>query len=171
MNFCCKINSRNCLVSIFKLISLRFWVTYLKQQTQKDPRAYDALIEAEKQLKHFVGDTPDKASLAEFTKYFDTCVETLITERSKPQDQQIRDLLHQYYTMQQGNKESIAEFANHFTQTQLELEKLVPNIHRFSATKDAKDSSEVELIHSFIIKLRDPIKKDLVSREFKYSSL
>ena len=56
-------------------VSPRFWVTYLKQQTQKDARAYDTLIEAEKQHKHFLGDTPDKASPAEFTEYFDACVE------------------------------------------------------------------------------------------------
>ena len=98
-------------------------------------------------------------------------METLRTKRGKPGEQQIRDLLHQYYSMQQGNKESVAEFANSFTQTQLELEKLVPDVHRLPATKDAKDSSELELIHAFVIKLKDPIKKDLVSREFKYSSL
>ena len=99
-------------------------------------------------------------------------METLRTKRGKPRDQQIRDLLHQYYTMQQGNKESVAEFANRFTQTQLELVKLVLNIHCLPTTKDAKDScSELELIHAFVITLKDPVKKDLVSREFKYSSL
>ena len=30
-------------------VPIRFWVIYLKQQAQKDARAYDALIEAEKQ--------------------------------------------------------------------------------------------------------------------------
>ena len=58
-------------------VSPRFWVTYLKQQTQKDARAYDALIEAEKQHKNLLGATPDIASPAEFGKYFDACVETL----------------------------------------------------------------------------------------------
>ena len=38
----------------------RFWVTYLKQQTQKVTRTYDALIEAE--TTHQLGATPDKAS-------------------------------------------------------------------------------------------------------------
>ena len=153
-------------------VAPRYPLTYLKQQTQKDARAYDTLYEAEKLHKNLLGDQPDKASRAEFTKYFDACVGTLRTKRGKWRDQQIRDLLHQYYTMQQGNKESVAEFVNGFTQTQLELEKLVPNIHCLPTTKDAKDScSELELIHAFVIKLKDPIKKDLVSREFKYSSL
>ena len=153
-------------------VSPRFWVTYLKQQTQKDARAYDALIEAEKQHKHFLGETPDKASPGEFVKYFDACVETLRTKRGKPRDQQIRDLLHQYYTMRQGNKESVAEFANRFSQTQFELENLVPNIHRLPTTKDTRDiCCELELIHAFVIKLKDCISKELVSREFKYTSL
>ena len=60
-----------------------------------------------------------------------------------------------YYS--QGNKESVAEFANRFTQN-------IPNIHRLSITKDAKDScSELELIHAFVIKLKDSIKKDFKS--------
>ena len=58
-------------------VSPRFWVTYLKQQTQKDAPAYDVLIEAEKQHKTLLGATPDKASPTEFGKYFDACVETL----------------------------------------------------------------------------------------------
>ena len=62
------------------------------------------------------------------------------TKHGKPRDQQIRDLLHQYYTMEQTTKESVAEFANRFTQTQFELEKLVPNIHRFPKPKDSKIS-------------------------------
>ena len=145
-------------------VSPRFWVSYLKQQIQKDARAYDALIEAEKQHKHILGATLDKASPAEFGKYLDACVETLRTKRSKPRDQQIRDLLHQYYTMRQGNKESVAEFANRFNQTQFELEKLVPSIHRLPTTKDTKDiCCELELIHAFVIKLKDSISKESVS--------
>ena len=59
-----------------------------------------------------------------------------------------------------------------FTQTQFELEKLVPNIHRFPESKDSKDIwNELELIHAFVIKLKPSISKDLVSRKFKYTSL
>ena len=82
-------------------VAPRYHVTYLKQQTQKNARVvYDTLCEAEKLHKNLLRDQPDKASLAEFTKYFDACMETLRTKRSKPRDQQVRDLLHQYYTMQ-----------------------------------------------------------------------
>ena len=130
-------------------VSPRFWVTYLKQQTQKDVRAYYALIEAEKIHQNLLGATPDKASPSEFGKYFDACVETLCSKRGKPRDQQIRELLHQYYTMRQSNNESVADFTkNRFTQTQFELEKLVPNIHRLPASKDSTNNcSELELIH------------------------
>ena len=87
-------------------------------------------------------------------KYFDAYVETLRTKRGKPRDQQIHDLLHQHYTMRQGNKESVAEFANRFNQTQFELEKLVPNINRLPTTKDTQDiCCELELIHAVVIKL------------------
>ena len=74
--------------------------------------------------------------------------------------------------MEQTTKESVAEFANRFTQTQFELEILVPNIHRFPESKDTKTiCNELELIHAFVIKLKPSISKDLVSREFKYTSL
>ena len=68
----------------------RFWVTYLKQQTQKDARAYDALIEAEKTQQNLLGATPDKAPPSKFGKYFDACVEMLRSKHGKPCDQQIR---------------------------------------------------------------------------------
>ena len=87
-------------------------------------------------------------------------------------DQQIRELLHQCYTMRQSNNESVADFGNHFTQTQFEVEKLVPNIHRLPASKDSTNNcSELELIHTFVIKLKDSISKELVSRKFNYTSL
>ena len=74
--------------------------------------------------------------------------------------------------MRQGNKESVAEFANRFNQTEFELEKLVPNIHRLPTTKDTQDiCCELELIHAFVIKLKDSISKELVSRELKHTSL
>ena len=70
------------------------------------------------------------------------------------------------------NNESVADFGNHFTQTQFEVEKLVPNIHRLPASKDSTNNfSELELIHTFVIKLKDSISKELVSREFNYTSL
>ena len=70
--------------------------------------------------------------------------------------------------MEQTVKESVAEFANRFTQTQFELEKLVPNIHRLPESKDSKAiCNELELIHAFVIKLKPPISKDLVSRKYK----
>ena len=52
-------------------------------------------------------------------------------------------------------KESVAEFANRFNQTQFELEKLVLNIHRLQTTKDTHDICyELELIHAFVNKLK-----------------
>ena len=153
-------------------VAPKYWTTYLKQQVHGDARAYDALIEAEKEHQHLLGSSPEKASPDEHKKHFESCLNTLKTKRGKPRDQQIRDLLHQYYTMEQTAKESVAEFANCFTQTQFELEKFVPNIHWFPESKDSKAiCNELELIHAFVIKLKPSISKDLVSREFKYTSL
>ena len=45
---------------------------------------------------------------------------------------------------------------------------MLPKIHR---TPDADGNTEVEPITAFTIKLREPIPKELISRDMKYSSL
>ena len=95
-------------------------------------------------------------------------VTALKAKRGKPRDQQLWELLSTYYTMCQQCQESVADFAHRFTEMQNELEKLLPKIHR---TPDADGNTEVELITAFIIKLREPIAKELISRDVKYSSL
>ena len=73
---------------------------YLKQQTQQDARAYDAICEAETANSlTTLGPDSTKISPAEFTKLYQTCVTALKMKHGKPQDQQLRDLLGKYYTM------------------------------------------------------------------------
>ena len=70
--------------------------------------------------------------------------------------------------MHQQQNVSVADFAHRFTETQHEMEKLLPKIHRAA---DADGNDEVELIYSFSIKLKKSISKDLMSRDFKFKSL
>ena len=150
-------------------VPAKFWPTYLKQQTQQDSRAYDAICTAEKEhAAKILGPDPSKTSPAEFAKLYKQCVDALKLKRGKPRDQQLRELLGTYYTMSQARDESVADFAHRFRETQNELEKLLPNIHR---TPDSKGNTDIELIYSFAIKLQEPIAKALISREFAYSSL
>ena len=147
----------------------QYWLTYLKQQSQQDARAYDAICEAgTANSLPILGPDSSKTSPAEFTKLYQTCVIALKTKRGKPRDQQLRDLLGAYYTMQQQPNESVADFAHRFTEIQHELEKLLLKIHRAA---DADGNDEVELIYSFSIKLKKSISKDLMSRDFKFQSL
>ena len=147
----------------------QYWLTYLKQQTQQDARAYNAICEAEiANSLTILGPDSTKTFPAEFTKLYQTCVTALNTKRGKPRDQQLRDLLGAYYTMHQQQNESVADFAYRFTETQHELEKLLPKIHR---SADADGNDEVELIYSFSIKLKKSISKDMMSRDFKFKSL
>ena len=59
----------------------------------------------------------------------------------------------------------MCEFAHRFQGVHNELIKLIPNIHLTS------DGSDVELRHAFTIKLRTEIQREIVSRDFTYSSL
>ena len=117
----------------------------------------DAICEAETANSlPILGPDSTKTSPAEFTKLYQTRVTALNTKHGKPRDQQLRDLLGAYYTMHQQRNESVADFAHRFTETQQELEKLLPKIHR---ALDADGNDEVELIYSFSIKLKNPLLK------------
>ena len=91
--------------------------------------------------------------------------ETLKAKRGKSKDQQIHDLLSDYYSMKQGETEKVCDFAHRFLDTLTELSKLIPKIHY---TPDGKD---IELQHAFIIKLRPSILAEIISREFKFGNL
>ena len=68
----------------------QYWLMYLKQQTQQDARAYDAICEAETANSlTILGPDCAKISPAEFTKRYQTCVTALKMKRGKPQDQQL----------------------------------------------------------------------------------
>ena len=147
-------------------VPVKFHLTCLKQQCQKDFRAYDTLLATESEhLLKLQGEDQSKASDAEHLQYYRKCIETLKAKCGVPTDQQICELLAQYYTIQQQQKESVADFSHRFSEVQHELEKLIPGIHK---TSDGKD---LELIHAFSIKLLPHIKKEIISRDFKYSSL
>ena len=141
-------------------VPTKHWIAYLKQQCQKDARVYDALNSAHQTHLHLLGPDLSKTADAEFKQHFDQCVKTLREKRWKPRDQQIRELLETYYTMRQNRHESVGDFAHRFYEMQHELEKLIPKIH-----------GELELIYVFVIKLREDISRDLISREFNYTTL
>ena len=146
-------------------VPVKFYLTFLKQQCQKDFRAYNALLAAETEHLKELGEDPSKASESQHHQYYCKCVATLKAKRGVPTDQQIRELLGQYYTMKQQPWESVADFSHRFSEVQHELEKLIPGIHRTT------DGTELELIHAFSSKLLPHISKEIISRDFKYSSL
>ena len=68
-------------------IPTQYWLTYLKQQTQKDSHAFDAIWEAETSNIKVLGEDPSKAFPNEFLHLYETCVTTLKAKRGKLQDQ------------------------------------------------------------------------------------
>ena len=86
------------------------WLTSVKQQCNRDIRAYDALLDAE--TKHSLaclGPDPSKASPDDSIKYYKAYLSTLKEKRGKSQDQKIRELLSASHTMQQGKNESVSD--------------------------------------------------------------
>ena len=81
----------------------------------------------------------------------------------------LRELLATYYTIHQQPHESVADFRHRFCEVQNQLQKLLPGIHKLKGKDGAGE--DLELIYAFTIKLREDIAAELVSREFKYTSL
>ena len=105
------------------------------------------------------------ASPEEHQNYFDALKNALLLQRGIPKEQQIRELLKEYYDMRQGASERVCDFVHRFVDVQTELAKLIPNIHY---TSDGKD---LELQYAFDIKLRSDLQTEIISREFKYLDL
>ena len=140
----------------------RHHFTYLKQQCQKDARAFDFLCTWEQE--HFQK-LPRAPSKIDFEKYFRNATRALQAHRGIPHDQQIRNLLATYYTMQQHPQESVSHFAHRFLETQHSLERLISGIHK------TNEGEEIELIHALPIELRGDISKDILARDFNYPTL
>ena len=73
-------------------------------------------------------------------------------KRGIPRDQQIRELLSVYHTMTHQPHESVADFTHRFSETQHELDKLIPGIHKTAG-------KEIELI--FAAKFRKNSFKEI----------
>jgi hypothetical protein len=143
----------------------KHWTTYLKQQVQQDVRAYDSVVFAEDECKHALGEDPNDITPERYVQYFELVKASLLKKRGKPKDERIRELLQDYYQLQQEKTELVSTFAHRFCEIQHELGKCIPGIH-YTATND-----DIELRHAFLIKLRPDIGKALISRDAKYSTL
>ena len=147
------------------VFSPQHFVTYLKQQLLHDSCSYDIVYKAEKEHASLIELTESSSSVVtpkEYLPYFNAIKETLVTKRGKPKEDKIRDLLDDYHFLSQGPNETIPQFSHRFLEIQHSLEKLIPKIH-FTPEND-----DVELRHSFLIKLRPEISKHLVSRDTKF---
>ena len=80
----------------------KHWTTYLKQQVQQDVRAYDSVIFAEEECEHAFGENPNNITNAHCERCFDLVKESLLNKRGTPKDDRIRELLQDYYHLQQG---------------------------------------------------------------------
>ncbi len=143
-------------------ISTKFWIPYLKQQCQKDSRAFDIVCSFE--LSN-VNSISTKTSNEEFRSLYHECIATLCTQRGIPKEQQVRNLLATYYDMRQNPNESVSHFSHRFMETQNSLQKLMPGI------LTTPDGSQAELIHAYSVKLVPEISKPLTSREKPFSDL
>ena len=71
--------------------------------------------------------------------HYEQCIKTLKEKRDIPRDLHIQEILSVYHTMTHQPHESVADFTHRFSETQDELDKLIPEI-KMTAGK------EIELI-------------------------
>ena len=65
----------------------------------------------------------------QYKNHYEQCIKTLKEKRGIPRYQQIREILSVYDTMTHQPHESVADFTHCFSETQDELDKLIPGIH------------------------------------------
>ena len=99
-------------------ISPKHWVTYQKQQTQKD-----TILHVEKEHAVVLNATP--LTDAQHKEFFRKVKATLLSKRCKPRTEQVRDLLENYYKMNKLRSETVAVFAHCFLDCQHKLTKLI----------------------------------------------
>ena len=138
-------------------VPVQYWLTFVKQQCQKDSRAFDDLSSAQEKQVKLLGEDVTKAGPAEYKAHFAACIETLKEKCGIPKDQQIRELLETYYTMKQNPTERVA---HRFCETQRNLDKLIPKIH-----------CGLELLYAFVIKLRPDISRDILRESDNFKTL
>ena len=81
---------------------------------------------------------PEKTTDSEYRLFFDNFVEDLLLKRGKPKDAQVRRLLEYYYAMKQMKNETVSEFSYRFMNTQHQLDRLIPGIHRMSSGEETE---------------------------------
>ena len=75
---------------------------------------------------HFTLEVPPGGG-GQYKSHYEQRIKTL---KEKPRDQQIRELLSVYHTMTHQPHEPVADFTHRFSETQHELDKLIPGIHK-----------------------------------------
>ena len=65
-----------------------------------------------------------------YKNHYEQCIKILKEKRGIPRDQQVPELLSVYHTMTHQPLESVADFTHRFSETQDELDKLIPGIHK-----------------------------------------
>ena len=143
-------------------VAAKFWLTYLKQQCQKDTRAFDNICSFELTDASKIS---NKATNDDFLELYDLCCDALHKQRGTPKDQQIRHLLVTYYAMVSQPTETVSNSAHRFLETQHALEKLIPGIHT------SHDGNHMELIHAFSMKFKPVIVKELLSCDTPFQNI
>ena len=106
-------------------VNPKHWIPCLKQQVKQDLRSFDIHTQAGQEHSKLSGPDSGKAATPEYLKYFEEIVNTLLAKHGKPNDQQIWDLLDEYYSMKQNESEKVFDFAHQLTDVQTELSKLI----------------------------------------------
>ena len=140
----------------------KYWIPYLKQQCQKDSRAFYIICSFE--LAN-TSKTNTKTSPEEFRALYGACLKSHCLQWGIPKDQQTRNLLATYYALKQNANESVSNFAHRFLEIQHSPEKLIPGIHT------SPDGNQMELIHAFSMKLLPHLSKPLISRDMTFAEI
>ena len=75
-------------------------------------------------------EAPPAPGGGQYKNQYEQCIKTLKEKRGIPRGQQVRELLSVYHMMTHQPHESVSDFTHPFSETQHELDKLIPRIHK-----------------------------------------
>ena len=113
------------------------WVAWLKSAVVKDQRAFDSIVESERNAAWMLqtrmniqtGEL-DPPTRAQFGKYYGVVVEKLMIDRGITWEERLRLLIIEYSSMTQSQWEWVNEYAHRYRDTDHMLCKFIANAHR-----------------------------------------
>ncbi len=158
------------------------WVARLKAAVQRDTRAYDSVVEAERTAAYLLSTGQDPMTgeylpptREQWGNYYGVIVEKLMVDRGMTWEERLRLLLVEFQQTMQSRYEWVVEYTHRFKENDHMLCKFIANHGRHwrfdNRYPDGGYYDDLELRTRYTLGLRGEIRKELLARVDNYPTL